>query len=272
METLFLLLRKIIIQILFPPGGIIVLILIIYFLLIKNKKKVASCLTIITVFFLFFLSSWLGENTFLRTLEDDFPSFQINSLEHGTLKKPMIVVLGGDIVENSLMEKKDDVEIGEITLARLFGAYQVYREIKCPILVSGGSLPGSSGTTPVAIMMKQVLEDFGVSSEDIYLESQSRTTYENAKFSLKEIIHRGHPEIILVTSAVHMRRSVGIFRNSKARIVPAPVNYLFENSKPGILDILPNRTSWDHNLRALHEWTGLLYYKLFYKQSVEGTV
>jgi len=110
--------------------------------------------------------------------------------------------------------------------------------------------------------MEEVLIEMGVPPDDVFQESESRTTYENALFAIEEIRQQGYQEIILVTSALHMRRSVQSFENNEVTIIPAPVNYLFENTQPGLLNILPNRFSFDHNLRALHEWIGLLYYKI----------
>lgn len=261
-----LLLRKILIQLIFPPNGIILIILLICFLFILNKKRQAVFLTILLVFFIFFLSSWFGEYIFLRTLEDDYTSLSLQKTADNNLNlsNPVIVVPGGGLIENSLAEKNGKNEVAEITLARLYGAYSVYKIIKCPIWVSGGSVPGYSDNVSDAEIMAEVLINMGVSPNNIFQEGKSRTTFENAIFTIKEIKQQGYKEIILVTSALHMRRSVQVFKNNEIAIIPAPVNFVFENIKPGILDILPNRFSWDHNLRALHEWIGLLYYKIFY--------
>ncbi len=260
-----LLLRKIIMQFIFPPGGIILAVLLISLLFLINRKKLATCLTIFLVFFLFLFSSWFGEYILLRPLEDDYSALQEIPNDNLNLSNPAIVVLGGGLIEDSLAEKTGKTEIGEVTLARLYGAYGIYQEIKCPIWVSGGRVPGYSGDVPSAEIMEEVLTKMGVSPNNIFQESDSRTTFENAIFTIEEIKQQGYQEIILVTSALHMRRSVQSFENSEITIIPAPVNYLFENTKPGILNILPNGSSWNHNLRALHEWIGLLYYRIFYR-------
>jgi len=259
-----LLVRKIIIQLIFPPGGVIIAVLLIFLLFLFNRKKLVTCLTVLLVFFLFLFSSWFGEYILLRPLEDDYASLQEISGENLNLSHPVMVVLGGGLVEDSLSEEAGKTEIGEVTLARLYGAYLIHREIKCPIWVSGGTVPGSGREISSADIMEQVLVSLGIPSEEITKEDQSRTTFENAGFSLQKIKQQGYQEIILVTSAVHMRRSVQVFEKSEMIIIPAPVNYLFENRSSGILNILPNGSSWDNNLRALHEWVGLLYYRLFY--------
>ena len=257
-----LLLRKIMMQLIFPPGGIIIAIFIIYLLFLFNRKRLATYFTILLIFFLFLFSSWFGEYILLQPLEDDYSALQEISNDNLKLSNPVIVVLGGGLVEDSLAEKSGKTEISEVTLARLFGAYGIYREIQCPVWVSGGSVPGYSGGVPSAEIMEEVLIEMGVPPDDIFQENESRTTFENAIFTIEEIKQQGYQEVILVTSALHMRRSVQSFENNEVTIIPAPVNYLFENTQPGLLNILPNRFSWDYNLRALHEWIGLLYYKI----------
>ncbi len=259
-----LLLRKIIMQWIFPPGGIIIAVLLIFSLFLLDRKKIAIFLSVLLIFLLYLFSSWFGEYILLKPLEDDYTYLQETQMDNLNLTNPIIVVLGGGIVEDSLAEGKVSTEVGEVTLARLYGAYRIYKNLECPVWVSGGTVPGFSGNIPAADVMGEVLVELGISREDIYNETQSRTTFENAHFTIEQIKQQGYHEIILVTSAVHMRRSAQVFENSDITIIPAPVNYLFENSRPGILDILPNRFSWDHNLRALHEWIGLLYYRIFY--------
>ncbi len=264
MLILQLLLRKILMQFIFPPGGIIIAIFLIFLFFLFNRKKLAIFLTIFLIFFLFLISSWFGEYIFLRPLEDDYSTLQEISNDNLILSNPVIVVLGGGLTEDTLAEKTGKTEVGEVTLARLYGAYGIYREIQCPVWVSGGNVPGYSGDVPSAEIMEEVLIKMGVPPDDIFQESESRTTYENAIFTIEKIKQQRYQEVILVTSALHMRRSVKIFGNNEVVIIPAPVNFIFENSKPGILNILPNRFSLDYNLRALHEWIGLLYYKIIY--------
>ena len=267
---LSLIFRKVITQLFLPPGGIIVLILLICLFFLFNWKKIAIFLATVLMFSLFILGSWLGEYIILKPLEDDYSSFKDTSNSHISLSNPIIVVLGGGVVENSLSRQGGGTDIGEVTLARLYGAYTVYREIECPILVSGGNVPGYTGNIPAAQIMLEVLANMGVPRGLIYQEDRSRTTLENASFTIEKIIAQGYNEIILVTSAVHMRRSVAVFEknNSGIIVIPAPVNYLFENTKPGLLNLLPNEISWNHNLRAIHEWIGLLYYKIFYSSAL----
>ena len=262
MVNSLLLWRKILMQWFLPPGIIIIAILVLYFLLILKKKNIATIFMLFLIPFMFLFSSWLGECLFLRPLEDKFIQNEDLLKNSNELVNPIIVVLSGDSINRSLLTEEDNVEVGEITLARLIGAYFLYKEMGFPILVSGGTIPNIDGNTPAANTMKELLVKLGIPEEDVLIEGNSSTTLENAIFTMELIKKYNFQEVILVTSSVHMPRAMLAFKNLDVMIVPAPVNFLYEDMKPGILDILPNRGSWEHNLRALHEWIGLLYYKI----------
>lgn len=255
-----LLWRKILMLWLFPPGAIIFAILILYMLFIAKKKKIATCYSIILVVMLFLISSWSGEFLLLKPLEEKYGIKYNSSQVNFDLIQPVIVVLSGGFTTGNLSGDAANIEVGEITLARLIGSYFLYKKIECPIMVSGGPVFELNSKLSGADIMEKLLLDLGVPPEDIIKENKSRTTYENAKFSLSLSEELAFKEIILVTSAVHMPRAVMSFQNKNIDIIPAPVNFLYENIRPGILNILPNRSSWEHNLRALHEWAGLIYY------------
>lgn len=257
-----LLWRKALMLWLFPPGIIIITVLLLYILLIFKKKKIATLFMVILIAFMFLFSSWLGEYLLLKPLEEKYSFRQDLSRESSDLTNRVMVVLSGGFITGNLSKDMYNTEAGEITLARLIGAYLLYKEIGCPILVSGGPIPGASGNLTAADIMEELLINLGVSPLDIIKEGHSRTTMENAVFSLELLKEYAFQEIILVTSAVHMPRAMMVFQNKKIGIVPAPVNFLYENIQPDILNIFPNRSSWEHNLRALHEWAGLLYYKI----------
>ena len=75
----------------------------------------------------------------------------------------------------------------------------------------------------------------------ILIENRSRNTIENAAFS-KPILEKSglKPPYLLVTSAFHMRRSLGIFERAKIGIVPYPCNYMGESDKISIGDFVPD--------------------------------
>jgi len=88
---------------------------------------------------------------------------------------------------------------------------------------------------------------------------------ESAKYSLKKLEEEGYQRIILVTSALHMRRSVKCFERGEIKIIPAPVNYILGKEPLNILDFLPHAGALSNSFYAIHEWIGLIYYGLGFR-------
>jgi uncharacterized SAM-binding protein YcdF (DUF218 family) len=264
MEFSWLFLRKIIEQFVFPPGLFLVIIFLIFLFSLFKKRKTVLWISFLFLIFIYFFSSWIGEFVFLKPLEESYPPFNCQSglTKLDGLKNPVIVILAGGMVEESPAGGSFGAEIGEVTLARLYGGFKIYQKRNCDIWVSGGIAPGDNRQVPIAKVMKEVLISWGVKPNKIILEEKSRTTLENAEYTLEKLKEKRYQEIILVTSALHIKRSVQSFQNKWLKIIPAPVNYIFEKSPVNIINYFPNRESLDHNSRALHEWIGIIYYGL----------
>ena len=98
------------------------------------------------------------------------------------------------------------------------------------------------------------------------VERDSRNTWENALFSRRLVQPHPGETWILVTSAFHMPRAVGIFRKLDWPVIPWPVGYKTQGGIVNVIDInLP------HELRlldlAVHEWAGLVTYHLLDRTS-----
>ena len=74
--------------------------------------------------------------------------------------------------------------------------------------------------------MMEILTQVGVPPAAIIQEPNSFNTYENA-VNVKQILQsRGIKNILLVTSALHMPRSLAIFKRQKITAVAAPTDFL----------------------------------------------
>jgi uncharacterized SAM-binding protein YcdF (DUF218 family) len=106
-----------------------------------------------------------------------------------------------------------------------------------------------------AAVAKLFFQQQGLDTRRIIFEDRSRNTYENALFS-KEIIRPKPEEVwLLVTSALHMPRAVGVFRKVGWPVLAVPVAYKTSDI-PGH-DFALNLSIID---AAAHEWLGLLAY------------
>ena len=129
----------------------------------------------------------------------------------------------------------------------------------------GGSGSGRSNELPIAKVMQDVLLSWGIDKEKIIIEDLSKTTLESAEYSLKKLEEEGYQRIILVTSALHMRRSIKCFERGEIKVIPAPVNYILGKEPLNILDFLPNPGALSNNFYAIHEWIGFVYYGLGFR-------
>lgn len=183
---------------------------------------------------------------------------------------PVIVLLGGGT--ESFTPPRPMVEVNGAG-DRVLYAVQLYRLGYAPnILVTGGNLDWSPDIQSPAEDMAALLIFLGVPQEDIWLEGESRNTYENAVFSQQILSREGINKIILVTSAQHMPRSVGLFAYQGLEVLPAPADYnLTEKDWQQIthpqgvnilLNLLPSASNLEATTRSLKEFLGMLVYRL----------
>lgn len=114
-------------------------------------------------------------------------------------------------------------------------------------------------------MARQMFLELGVDVDRIRFESASRNTYENGKFSYDMIKPAPGEQWVLVTTAWHMPRAVGVFEKLGWKVIPFPVDHAGYplDSRPVFLFFSLNFTgNLDALQTGLHEWTGLAVYYL----------
>jgi uncharacterized SAM-binding protein YcdF (DUF218 family) len=168
-----------------------------------------------------------------------------------------IVVLGGGR-RYFAPEDGQRHQPSEATLVRLRHAARLHRLTKLPVLVSGGA-PDGHGESEAEVMARSLKEDFGVPVR--WLESTSDNTAQNALHASLILQKEGIVRILLVTDALHMPRSERSFLQAGFGVVPAPTGFIA--TRP--LDagsFIPGARSLRDSYYALHEWIGLLWYRL----------
>lgn len=115
---------------------------------------------------------------------------------------------------------------------------------------------------PEALAGKRFFEAFGIAPERILVDDQSRNTEENAQFAQELASVGGGETWLLVTSAFHMPRAVGLFRKAEFPAIPWPADYLASGAEG--LRIKPDQSTENVSVSslALREWAGLLGYYL----------
>lgn len=172
-----------------------------------------------------------------------------------------VIVLGGISAPGKL---PDDRVHFPGSPDRLLHAMQLYKLGKAKkIILSGGSGELVGKRIPEAAFLQRELVLCGVDSNDVIIESASKNTRENALFSAKVAAAQFRPEakFILVTSAYHMRRSLGCFRKVGLQVTGFSTNA--DTSEEGLqwAHFVPNPISPLRWHALIHEWVGYVSYK-----------
>lgn len=171
-----------------------------------------------------------------------------------------IVVLGGAIASALSRDYGEPVlnaDAGRITaIAKLARAYPNAR-----IVYSNGD-PSLFGTgSPDGRPLYQLLDSFGVPRERVVLESRSRNTFENAIFTKEMVNPKPGERWLVVTSAQHMPRAIGCFRQAGFAVEAYPVAWRTQQ-RPNIKPGGPFGAGLYNLDNAAHEWLGLIAYRL----------
>lgn len=186
--------------------------------------------------------------------------------------KAVVVVLGGGTRYGSYPRPLNEVnEAGD----RIIYAAWLYKQGKVAhLLLSGSNAPESGLATapPEAEVMASLLQIMGVPKKALWLESRSRNTQENATESRKILEQQGIHSIILVTTALHMPRSVRLFEQQGLQVIPAPTDFMVTDddwayyTQPSIdvqlMNLLPSADDLALTSRAIKELLGALFYQV----------
>jgi uncharacterized SAM-binding protein YcdF (DUF218 family) len=172
-----------------------------------------------------------------------------------------IVVLAGYI--RPADDVRSEPELGEDTLYRCLRAAELYRQGKRrPVVVSGGAVDAAWSGPLIAPHMRDFLVQLGVSSGDVIVEDQSRTTWENAVQTQKLLQPLGIAKVVLVTDAAHLPRAVRCFRKQGLDVTPCGCRYRATSFRASLPAFLPDPAAAGGLLEAWHEWLGLAWYWL----------
>jgi uncharacterized SAM-binding protein YcdF (DUF218 family) len=142
--------------------------------------------------------------------------------------------------------------------------YQQKRIKKIIISGGSGSLDKERQRFKEADFVKQEMIADGIPEADIIAENQSRNTYENAIEAKKYLdsLQIKSPSL-LITSAMHMKRSVKVFEKAGINVIAYPCNYnALDNPQHFSESIIPTYEAFDMWDKYLKEAVGLLIYRI----------
>jgi uncharacterized SAM-binding protein YcdF (DUF218 family) len=197
-----------------PLGTALVLGLLCLILSWRQHRHLAITSGVAAIVWLWLWSTPAASLWIRAYLESQHPALPVAALPDADA----IVVLGGAVSPPGT--PRSDVDLGSAA-DRVWHAARLYHAGKAPLVVlSGGSDPAVSEISE-AEAMQLFLRDLGVPDSAMLLETRSRNTRENARYSAQLLDARKMHHILLVTSALHMDRAMGQFQGQGLDVTPA---------------------------------------------------
>ena len=171
-----------------------------------------------------------------------------------------IVMLGG-ATDSHVSASRSTVAMDDAGERLTTALWLAGRYPDAKIVLSGGGGAGDEGGESEAETAQRFFVEQGVSPDRLVLEGHSRNTIENAAFT-RDLVSPKGAETVLVTSAFHMPRSVGLFRAQGIDVVPWPTDYRSRAGQGFSLELSTPLKNFDTASTAIREWVGLLVYRL----------
>jgi len=169
-----------------------------------------------------------------------------------------IIVLGGSIDPDvsaaygtPVVRSAPDRIIAAAALARKYP--------NARLVFTGGSANLISNDAREGDYAGEIFESLGVAKSRVIIERQSRNTVENAQFSKALLDPKPSERWLLVTSAYHMPRSIGLFRRAGFNVEAYPVDWRIGNVFGLATLSVEGMSRTDLGMR---EWIGLVAYRL----------
>lgn len=234
---------------LLPPLNLFML-FILGMMLLNKRPRLARALLWLSIIVLWLASTPLLNRALLQSLEQDAV------FDARTSSAQAIVLLGAGRYFNAPEYGSDT--IAGYALERTRYAAHLARSTGLPVLTSGGT-PEGMGITESSLMKSILEQEFHTPVR--WVEDKSNNTADEARECWKILAPQGITHIALVTHAWHMPRAKQVFIQAGFTVMPAPMG--FATSSPfSILQLLPNANALRQSARAIHEWVGMMWYRL----------
>ncbi|MBU2019309.1 MAG: YdcF family protein, partial [Bacteroidetes bacterium] len=226
------------------------------FLSKKSKRKRILRITAFSI--LLFFTNTVISSEFVRLWE-------VDGVEPKKMEKTYDcgILLGGMASYNTNLDRLVLGGHGD----RIWQTLDLYhRKIITKILIAGDDGDLIDKGLNESEQMKKVLVSWGIPGKDIIVEGKSKNTHENALFA-KEILDKSFPHLkknLLITSAIHMKRSLGCFEKVGLTLSPYSTNHYTGKKRGYTFDqiFIPNSSNLDLWDLLIKEWVGFVIYDI----------
>jgi len=175
-------------------------------------------------------------------------------------KVDVVIILGGGILPGGGL--RPTAEPSGATYSRVVNGVEHFQRSGAEYLIVSGGASSSGGETEAEVMERLAIQ-LGVPADRILVELFAYTTWEHPE-EVAKLIHAPRDTVVIgiVTSALHMRRSIMVFERYFPRVVALPSNYLYQPTKWGIRSFIPSVVALSASHAAFRELIGLPWYYL----------
>jgi uncharacterized SAM-binding protein YcdF (DUF218 family) len=235
------------------PGNLLVLVIALGALLLFTRwRGLGRLLVVLAALFALAIAVLPVGDWLLRPLEERFPP-----LSDLPPKVDGIIMLGG-AVNTVITESRHQPTVNDHAERFMAFADLARRYPSAKLVFSGGGPELEKGDFREADAARLVLQWMGMDTSRVIFERESRNTFENVVDS-KALAHPTAGETwLLVTSAYHMPRAVGLFRAQGWIVIPDPVDYQTAAGTAASDFDVDFQDNLDKASLGLKEWIGLI--------------
>lgn len=218
MDSIKPILKEIALAVFSPSALVVILLSAGVILLLTNKIKIAKIVLLVTLILTFIFSYNPIVDFVLDLNEKHYKTLSLSTLnqEQKDNIKFIVVLAGGYSSGNNIPLSS---KLAPHTLTRLIEGLTLHKDFPSAKLVFTGK--GWAQKTEAQAMQEMALK-LGVKKTDIILDNKSMNTYEHTIY-LKEIIK--DETFLLVTSALHIQRAMGMFLKAGYKPIAAPTDH-----------------------------------------------
>lgn len=177
-----------------------------------------------------------------------------------------VVMLGG-AVDGNVSAIRGQIALNDAAerVTALLALARRYPDARLVVSGGMGKLVADAGSEARALAA--FFPGQGLDRARILFEDRSRNTYENAVLSMRQVQPGPDERWLLVTSAFHMRRAIGVFRRAGWPLIAYPVDYRSGRTLD-LATVLEPLAQPDMSERlfeldlAVKAWVGLVAYRL----------
>lgn len=254
---MYVYLSKILPIFLMPLSLVLLFLLVALFFLRRNKLRASVGLLVLSLVLLWTASTPFVASLFYRQIESVYPTVAVENVT----VRGCIILLGGAI--RLPLAPRQAIEFSEST-DRVYMATQLYLAGKgSRILVTAGNQPWAQPGPSEAALIAELLVEWGVPADALFLEGKSRNTRENAVNSLPILEKLQCDRPLLVTSAAHMPRALASFQAVGIDAIPISTDIqVVDSGQLAIMDFFPDARALAMTSDAIREYMGLVVYKI----------